>query len=169
MLPLQEALYEDDLGAMTAAAGAVAQLFADPRARGVLQGHLPLLQALARLLREDAKKSTELCASLLAAFFELSRLPAAHALLAQVGPRAEGRGVHRQGPGRPSRAHAAGSAALHVVVLLRYARPPPTPNPGPPALFVQLQKQVLLRPAPPRCVSPTAEPGGLPHYGTAGP
>lgn len=45
------------------------------------------MQALARLLREDSRKSDagQLCVSLLAAFLALSRVPAAHVLLQQVG------------------------------------------------------------------------------------
>ncbi|KAL4434411.1 hypothetical protein ABPG75_000852 [Micractinium tetrahymenae] len=78
-----EALYEDELGAKIAAAAAVAQLFRDPHALGTLQGHPALLQALARLLREDAKKSGELCISLLMVFFALSHLPAGRTLLVQ--------------------------------------------------------------------------------------
>ncbi len=44
-------------------------------------------QALARLLREDARKGDagQLCVSLLAAFLALSHVPAAHPLLQQVG------------------------------------------------------------------------------------
>lgn len=87
----------------TAAAAAVAQLFRDSRAMGVLQGHPTLLQALARLLREDAKKSEELCISLLMVFFALSHLPSAHALLVQVGGMewggVEGRLAFQQGTG----------------------------------------------------------------------
>lgn len=45
------------------------------------------LQALARLLREDARKGDagQLCVSLLAAFLALSHVRAAHPLLQQVG------------------------------------------------------------------------------------
>ena len=82
---VQEALYEDDLGVKTAAAASIAQLFRDPGMLGALAAHPALLQALARLLREDAKKNAELCTSLLMAFFALSRLPHAHPLLVQVG------------------------------------------------------------------------------------
>ncbi|EFN51738.1 hypothetical protein CHLNCDRAFT_139946 [Chlorella variabilis] len=78
-----EALYDEELGPKTAAAAAIALLFRDPRSLGALQAHPTLLQALARLLREDAKRSAELGLSLLMSFFALSHLPQAHALLVQ--------------------------------------------------------------------------------------
>jgi hypothetical protein len=82
----QEALYEEDPGPKTAAAAAIALLLRDPAVLGVLAAHPTLLQALARLLREDAKKSSELSTCLLMAFFALSHLPHAHSLLVQVKP-----------------------------------------------------------------------------------
>lgn len=85
ILLVQEALYDEDLGVKAAAAAALAHLSRDPCALDVLQGHPALLQALSRLLREDAKKSAELSISLLMVFFALSHLPLAHALLVQVG------------------------------------------------------------------------------------
>lgn len=81
----QEALYEEDMGVKAAAAAAISQLFRSSSALGLLQGHPTLLQALARLLREDAKHSAELCISLLTVFCALSHLPSAQALLVQVG------------------------------------------------------------------------------------
>lgn len=78
-----EALYDEDLGVKATAAAALAHLSRDPCALDVLQGHPALLQALSRLLREDAKKSAELSISLLMVFFALSHLPLAHALLVQ--------------------------------------------------------------------------------------
>lgn len=89
----QEALYEEDAGAKAAAAAAVAQLCRDPGALPALLGHPSLLAALARLLREDARRSDELAVSLLAAFYALSHLPEAHGLLAKVGALAGGRVV----------------------------------------------------------------------------
>lgn len=140
MLPSQEALYEDDLGTKTAAAAAVAQLFRDPSTLGVLQGHPALLQALARLLREDAKKSAELCISLLMVFFALSHLPSAHALLVQVGRWLGGRARHS------SNLPCHGQVALHMAAVCQ-AHPLFPSCTSPPGL------------------SPPAEPGGLPHHG----
>jgi hypothetical protein len=80
----QEALYEESLPPKTAAAAAVAQLAADPACLLPLLAHPTLLPALARLLREEARRGADLAAALLSTFLALSRVAAAHPLLAQV-------------------------------------------------------------------------------------
>lgn len=105
----QEALYEESLPSKTAAVYAVAQLAGDPADLPQLMQHAALLPALARLLREEARLGTGLAEALLSTFLALSRVAAAHALLAQV----------RQ----PSSQHASGPWNVRVLVAQDRAAP----------------------------------------------
>lgn len=70
------------MSAKLAATAAIAQLFEGHLA--ALVQHPMLLQALARVLREDYKKSRELCLNLLSVFLIMSHQVMCHPALVQV-------------------------------------------------------------------------------------
>jgi hypothetical protein len=94
--PRQEALYEEDAAAVALAAGMIAQLFRRaPLLPALLEhgsGCLPAM--LARLLREQGRRSAELAANVVAAFCALSAFTQFHPLISQhqVGHLAAGAG-----------------------------------------------------------------------------
>lgn len=83
VVTLQEALYDDDLSAHLHATAAIAGLAEHHLA--TVAAHPTLLPALARLLRENHKRSSELALNLLTTFLLLSHQPAHRSLLVQVG------------------------------------------------------------------------------------
>lgn len=86
-LHVQENLYEDDLKDKAKAASCIANLFKQAQHLEPLLSHATLLPTLARVLRDDGKRSMELCIAIQSVWLVLSNFSQFHQLLIenQVG------------------------------------------------------------------------------------
>ena len=84
---LQENLYEDDVKDKARAANCIATLFRQAQHLEPLLSHATLLPTLARVLRDDGKRSVELCVGIQSVWLVLSNFSQFHQLLVenQVG------------------------------------------------------------------------------------
>mmetsp|Transcript_8017 Transcript_8017/g.22989 ORF Transcript_8017/g.22989 Transcript_8017/m.22989 type:complete len:794 (-) Transcript_8017:446-2827(-) len=76
-----EKLYEDGAEAKVKATAQIAQLFRNADDLEELLSHQALLGALARVLREDGKRSIDLCTNIISVFFSLSNFSQFHPLI----------------------------------------------------------------------------------------
>ena len=84
---MQENLYEDDVKDKAKAASCIATLFKQAQHLEPLLSHATLLPTLARVLRDDGKRSVELCIAIQSVWLVLSNFSQFHQLLIdnQVG------------------------------------------------------------------------------------
>ncbi len=84
---LQENLYEDDVKDKARAANCIASLFRQAQHLEPLLSHATLLPTLARVLRDDGKRSVDLCVGIQSVWLVLSNFSQFHQLLVenQVG------------------------------------------------------------------------------------
>jgi len=84
---LQENLYEDDVKDKARAAICIASLFRQAQHLEPLLSHATLLPTLARVLRDDGKRSVDLCVGIQSVWLVLSNFSQFHQLLVenQVG------------------------------------------------------------------------------------
>ena len=84
---VQENLYEDDVKDKAKAASCIATLFKQAQHLEPLLSHATLLPTLARVLRDDGKRSVELCIAIQSVWLVLSNFSQFHQLLVdnQVG------------------------------------------------------------------------------------
>lgn len=82
-----EELYEEDMSHKVHATGMIAQLFRQTENFESLLSHETLLQTLARLMREEMKKSIDLCVNIVSVFFSISNFSQFHQIIMdnQVG------------------------------------------------------------------------------------
>jgi hypothetical protein len=80
-LPLQEDLYDEDMTKKVRATGLVAQLFRQTEHFESLLAHESLLQTLARIMREEMKRSIDLCINIISVFFSVSNFSQFHQLI----------------------------------------------------------------------------------------
>ena len=87
VLWLQENLYEDDVKDKARAANCIATLFRQAQHLEPLLSHATLLPTLARVLRDDGKRSVDLCIGIQSVWLVLSNFSQFHQLLIenQVG------------------------------------------------------------------------------------
>ena len=78
---LQEDLYEEDMRVKVRAVARIASLFREADNAEALLAHESLLPTLARMLREDGKRSMDLCIHIAFVFFSLSNFSDFHALV----------------------------------------------------------------------------------------
>ncbi|GIL78094.1 hypothetical protein Vretimale_7500 [Volvox reticuliferus] len=78
-----EGLYEEDMNLKVRATGMIAQLFRNTENFETLLSHETLLQTLARVLREDGKRSIDLCTNIVSVFFSVSNFTQFHGLIMQ--------------------------------------------------------------------------------------
>ena len=76
-----ERLYDDDAATRAECVAAVAAVAADARNLRLLASHETLPQTLARVLREDGRRSADIAANISATFFALSNASAFHGLI----------------------------------------------------------------------------------------
>lgn len=84
---MQENLYEEDMKVKAQAAGSIATLFKQAQHLEPLLSHATLLPTLARVLRDDGKRSVDLCIAIQSVWLVLSNFSQFHQLLIenQVG------------------------------------------------------------------------------------
>uniref|UniRef100_A0A7S0RCX9 Kinesin-associated protein n=1 Tax=Chlamydomonas leiostraca TaxID=1034604 RepID=A0A7S0RCX9_9CHLO len=82
-----EDLYEEDMAKKIRATGMIAQLFRQTENFEHLLSHETLLQTLARLMREEMKRSIDLCINIVSVFFSVSNFSQFHQVIMdnQVG------------------------------------------------------------------------------------
>lgn len=82
-----EDLYEEDMAKKVRATGMIAQLFRHTENFEPLLSHETLLQTLARLMREEMKRSIDLCINIVSVFFSISNFSQFHQIIMdnQVG------------------------------------------------------------------------------------
>ncbi|KAG2449627.1 hypothetical protein HYH02_005160 [Chlamydomonas schloesseri] len=78
-----EGLYEEEMPKKVRATGMIAQLFRNTENFEVLLSHETLLQTLSRVLREDGKRSIDLCTNIISVFFSVSNFTQFHGLIMQ--------------------------------------------------------------------------------------
>ncbi|EFJ41855.1 hypothetical protein VOLCADRAFT_77409 [Volvox carteri f. nagariensis] len=78
-----EGLYEEDMNLKVRATGMIAQLFRNTENFETLLTHETLLQTLARVLREDGKRSIDLCTNIVSVFFSVSNFTQFHGVIMQ--------------------------------------------------------------------------------------
>jgi len=78
---LQEDLYEEEMAKKVRATGMIAQLFRKTENFEELLQHDTLVQTLARMMREDMKKSIDLCINVVSVFFSISNFSQFHPLV----------------------------------------------------------------------------------------
>ncbi|KAJ9509067.1 hypothetical protein QJQ45_001546 [Haematococcus lacustris] len=76
-----EELYEEDMSHKVHATGMIAQLFRQTENFESLLSHETLLQTLARLMREEMKKSIDLCVNIVSVFFSISNFSQFHQII----------------------------------------------------------------------------------------
>mmetsp|Transcript_6170 Transcript_6170/g.13429 ORF Transcript_6170/g.13429 Transcript_6170/m.13429 type:complete len:806 (-) Transcript_6170:755-3172(-) len=76
-----EDLYEEDMSKKVKATGMIGQLFRNTENFENLLSHETLLQTLARLMREDMKKSIDLCINVVSVFFSISNFSQFHQII----------------------------------------------------------------------------------------
>ncbi|KAG1668473.1 hypothetical protein FOA52_005246 [Chlamydomonas sp. UWO 241] len=82
-----EELYEEDMPKKVRATGMIAQLFRKTENFELLLQHNTLVQMLSRIMREEMKKSIDLCINVVSVFFSISNFSQFHGLIMdnQVG------------------------------------------------------------------------------------
>ncbi|GFH25455.1 uncharacterized protein HaLaN_23420, partial [Haematococcus lacustris] len=80
----EEELYEEDMSHKVHATGMIAQLFRQTENFESLLSHETLLQTLARLMREEMKKSIDLCVNIVSVFFSISNFSQERKLLTLI-------------------------------------------------------------------------------------
>ncbi|KXZ50592.1 hypothetical protein GPECTOR_16g767 [Gonium pectorale] len=78
-----EGLYEEEMPKKVRATGMIAQLFRNTENFETLLSHETLLQTLARVLREEGKRSIDLCTNIISVFFSVSNFTQFHGLIMQ--------------------------------------------------------------------------------------
>ncbi|KAG2428744.1 hypothetical protein HXX76_011447 [Chlamydomonas incerta] len=78
-----EGLYEEEMPKKVRATGMIAQLFRNTENFEVLLSHETLMQTLSRVLREDGKRSIDLCTNIISVFFSVSNFTQFHGLIMQ--------------------------------------------------------------------------------------
>ncbi|GLC39950.1 Adenylyl-sulfate kinase (APS kinase), partial [Pleodorina starrii] len=78
-----EGLYEEEMNLKVRATGMIAQLFRNTENFETLLSHETLLQTLSRVLREDGKRSIDLCTNIVSVFFSVSNFTQFHGLIMQ--------------------------------------------------------------------------------------
>lgn len=73
-----EDLYEEDMAKKVRATGMICQLFRKTEYFEQLLQHDTLLQTLGRLMREEMKKSIDLCINIISVFFSISNFSQFH-------------------------------------------------------------------------------------------
>mmetsp|Transcript_18844 Transcript_18844/g.45016 ORF Transcript_18844/g.45016 Transcript_18844/m.45016 type:complete len:791 (+) Transcript_18844:200-2572(+) len=76
-----EKLYEEGVEPKIVATSQIAQLFRNPEYLDTLLSHEALIGALARVLREDGKRSIDLCTNIVTVFFSLSNFSQFHPMI----------------------------------------------------------------------------------------
>jgi len=76
-----EELYEEDMSVKVKATGMIAQLFRHTENFEVLLMHSTLLQTLARMMREEMKRSMYLCINIISVFFSISNFSQFHQII----------------------------------------------------------------------------------------
>ncbi|KAI8472723.1 MAG: kinesin-associated protein-domain-containing protein [Monoraphidium minutum] len=146
-----EALYDDDLAARAAAAARIAALFADAHTTEALLSHPSLLPTLARLLREDGRRSLELAAAVAACFYSLSTMRQLHHVvgelqvgaqlleLCQLEVQRTAQRIREEGPGA-----APGALAARMAAAAAGSGPPLAEREVRAATLLQRQQRFLL-------------------------
>eukprot|EP00798_Chlamydomonas_sp_ICE-L_P013630 gene13630-19508_t len=76
-----EDLYEEDVAKKVRATGMISQLFRSTENFETLLSHQTLLQTMSRILREDMKRSIDLCINVISIFFAISNFSQFHGLI----------------------------------------------------------------------------------------
>lgn len=76
-----EDLYEEDMAKKVRATGMISQLFRKTEYFESLLQHDTLIQTLARMMREDMKRSIDLCINIVSVFFSISNFTQFHGLI----------------------------------------------------------------------------------------
>eukprot|EP00201_Polytomella_parva_P001957 CAMPEP_0175087588 /NCGR_PEP_ID=MMETSP0052_2-20121109/29914_1 /TAXON_ID=51329 ORGANISM="Polytomella parva, Strain SAG 63-3" /NCGR_SAMPLE_ID=MMETSP0052_2 /ASSEMBLY_ACC=CAM_ASM_000194 /LENGTH=860 /DNA_ID=CAMNT_0016359951 /DNA_START=75 /DNA_END=2653 /DNA_ORIENTATION=- len=76
-----EGLYEEEMPKKVRATGMISQLFRNTENFETLLRHETLLGTLARMLREDGKRSIDLCTNIISVFFSISNFTQFHGLI----------------------------------------------------------------------------------------